>query len=279
MKEIEKGHFNIINYAGVDEMQQLVDGYNSMITKTSALIEQVKLEEEEKRNAELYALQAQINPHFLYNTLNSIRYLAKEQGSGEIEQIAISLISLSRASLDSDKFITIKQEIDLVMGYIAIMKIRYEDMFHYTCEIEPDLELCMIPRFSIQPLVENALFHGIVPNEKGNIMVRVLEKDGGILIEVEDSGIGIEQRHLQIIKKNLSGVHEDAIESKDRRSMKNIGLVNINDRIKMYFSPAYGLCIESCPESGTRVSVSIPKQYGSKTADRGGWNEENSYCG
>lgn len=270
MKEIERGNFNsVVNYSGTDEMQQLVDGYNSMIAKMGSLIDRVKLDEEEKRNAELYALQAQINPHFLYNTLNTIRYLAREREAGDIDQITASLINLSRASLDSDKFITIKQELDLVMDYIRIMKIRYEDMFDYKCEIEPNLEMFMIPRFSIQPLVENAIFHGIVPKGKGNITVRVLEKDGGIMVEVEDSGIGIERKQLRTIERCLLGVRKGIIASKVRRSMKNIGLVNIDNRIKMYFSPAYGLCIESHPGTGTRVQVSIPKRHGSEAEENG----------
>jgi two-component system sensor histidine kinase YesM len=260
MKEVEGGNFHsLVHYSGGDEMQQVVDGYNSMTAKMEALLNQIKKDEEDKRNAELYALQAQINPHFLYNALNSIRYLAREKGVDDIGRITASLINLSRASLDSDKFITIKQEMALVEDYVEIMKIRYGNIFRYHCEMEPDLSLYVIPRFSVQPLVENAVFHGILPKEGGNIMIRIVSLDGGILIEVEDTGVGIGKEDLKIIESQLVRGKEEAVLTGDRRPMKNIGLKNIDGRIKRYFSEGYGLSIISHSGEGTVVRIKIPR--------------------
>lgn len=276
MKKVEKGNLDsTVAYQNKNELLQLVEGYNSMLSKITTLIEQVKNKEQSKRQAELYALQAQINPHFLFNTLNSIRYLSKVYNAPEIRDITAALISLSSASLDSEKFITISHELELVNDYLYIQKIRYGDILDYSCTLDEAAGEYLIPRFSIQPIVENALFHGILPKGEGKILVSINMENNEIIISVTDNGIGIPELKLQEINNQLlSDEYKDySNDVSEIRKLKNIGLENINYRIKMNFSGAYGLSLYRNAKSGLCVKIIIPaiKEASAyeKSSDRG----------
>lgn len=261
MAKIETGDFDTqITYEKKDEFSKLIYGYNMMVTKIKALLGEVIEKEKTRRDAELYALQAQINPHFLYNTLNSIRYFAKTYQVPEIRDMTTALIQLSKASLSSEKFITIGKEIELTKQYLAIQKMRYGDILEITYEVEAGLEECMIPRFSIQPIVENALFHGILPVGEGRIDVRVSEMEQGIQIGIKDDGIGMEEGQITALNESLENGIGGGKRNGDISKLKNIGLENINYRIKMHYKagkPKLWLVKE---ERGTAVYIWIPER-------------------
>ena len=264
MSRIEKGDFNTkITYNRRDEFSTLINGYNIMVVKIKALLEELIEKEKTRRNAELYALQAQINPHFLYNTLNSIRYFAKAYNIPEIKEITSALIQLSKASLSSEKFISIGQEIALTKQYLAIQKIRYGDILKISYHIDSELKQCMIPRFSIQPIVENSLFHGILPQGQGEIEVVVSSRDNGVQISIRDDGIGMEKEQIDALNESLGNSIGKKEPKEDISKLKNIGLENIHYRIKMHYKngrPQLWLAKEN---PGTSVYIWIPEKiYG-----------------
>ena len=264
MSRIEKGDFNTkITYNRRDEFSTLINGYNMMVVKIKALLEELIEKEKTRRNAELYALQAQINPHFLYNTLNSIRYFAKAYNIPEIKEITSALIQLSKASLSSEKFISIGQEIALTKQYLAIQKIRYGDILKISYHIDSELKQCMIPRFSIQPIVENSLFHGILPQGQGEIEVVVSSRGNGVQISIRDNGIGMEEEQIDALNESLGNSIGKKEPKEDISKLKNIGLENIHYRIKMHYKngrPQLWLAKEN---PGTSVYIWIPEKiYG-----------------
>ena len=277
MKEVENGNLDsFVSYHNQDELLSLIDGYNSMLTQIRNLITQVKTKERSKRQAELYALQAQINPHFLYNTLNSIRYLAKLHNTPDIRDITVSLIHLSSASLSSDKFITISQELELVADYLHIQKVRYgEEVVYYHCQItSPDITEYLIPRFSIQPLIENALFHGILPKGHGQITVVLSKMETFILINIYDNGVGMSKEKISSLNNLLENdqYQEYSSDSFEVRKLKNIGIENINHRIKINFSNKFGINLSTNPSGGIHVQMKIP------VMKEEGYNENSIYC-
>lgn len=269
MAKIEKGDFDTqITYEKKDEFSRLIHGYNMMVAKIKLLLEEIIEKEKTKRNAELYALQAQINPHFLYNTLNSIRYFAKSYQVPEIRDMTTALIQLSKASLSSEKFITIGQEVDLTRQYLAIQKMRYGDILEITYEVEEGLEGCMIPRFSIQPIVENALFHGILPVGEGRIGVSVSGVGQGIQISIKDDGIGMEDEKIALLNESLENGIGGKKQKGDISKLKNIGLENINYRIKMHYKEGEPKLWLEKEEEGMAVYIWIPERiYGDGSKD------------
>lgn len=259
MKKVEQGNFDTkIEYSQKDEFSRVIHGYNLMIVKIKVLLQEIVEKEQTQRNAELYALQAQINPHFLYNTLNSIRYFAKIYKAPEIREITTALIQLSKASLSSEKFIRMRQELELTEQYLTIQKMRYGDIAEVTMEMEEDLEDCLIPRFSIQPAVENALFHGILPKGTGKIEVKVYKSGAGIRIQIRDDGIGIEKEQMEEINERLKMAVFSEEGNQEISRLKNIGLENINYRIRIYYGETEaGVRLEE-ENPGTRVEFYIP---------------------
>ena len=259
MKTVEQGNFDTkIEYNQKDEFSRVIHGYNLMVVKIKALLQEIVEKEQTQRNAELYALQAQINSHFLYNTLNSIRYFAKIYKAPEIREITAALIQLSKASLSSEKFICIRQELELTEQYLAIQKMRYGDIAEVTMEMEEELGDCLIPRFSIQPAVENALFHGILPKGNGKIEVKVHRSGAGIEIQIRDDGVGIEKEQMEEINERLKMAVFSEEGTQEISRLKNIGLENINYRIRIYYGETEaGVRLEE-ENPGTRVEFYIP---------------------
>lgn len=261
MKEIEEGNFETkIHYEKKDEFLPLIKGYNLMVAKIGTLLEEVVEKEKNRRNAELYALQAQINPHFLYNTLNSIRYFARVYHAPEIGEMTNALISLSKASLSSEKFITVEQELELTRQYLAIQKMRYGDILRFSCQLEKGMEACLIPRFSIQPLVENALFHGILPKGEGKAEVQICARSQGLLIKIQDDGIGMSEDEIRRANDRLQhGIFGEKGQG-DISGLKNIGLENINYRIHIHYKGKGAGVYLKGKEEGLQVILWIPER-------------------
>lgn len=236
-----------------DEIGTLARAYNLMMEQIQEDEKQIAWEQKEKRIAEINALQAQINPHFLYNTLNSIAWLAIDQGAQDSASLANLLASYYRTSLSKGhEFITIKEEITHVLHYLQIQQIRYPELFDFRITVEDEILDQPVVRIILQPLVENAIYHGIKPKEnKGFISIigRMLDADT-IEIRVEDDGVGLPKSTLDLINKHL---HDGIFHSES-----GYGIYNVNARIQLTYGPEYGLVIESVEYVKTSSIVRIP---------------------
>lgn len=234
------------------EVTMLNDSLNTMIDKINELLEQVKKEQISLRKAEFELLQSQINPHFLYNTLDTIVWLAESGEQKKVVRMVGSLSDFFRASLNQGKdIVSIREELMHVRSYLEIQQVRYQDIMQYEINIPEELNPYMIPKITIQPLVENALYHGI-KNKRGLgkiIITGVKEKDYFRLI-IEDNGIGINKDRLMQIRNEITNNKLDG---------KGIyGLYNVNERIRLNFGEEYGVSIESNYGEGTTVSIKLP---------------------
>ena len=244
------------HYSG--EVGELGDAFNSMTEQTNNLIGLVKKEQQDKREAELRILHEQIKPHFLYNTLDTIQWMAKDYNATDIIDIVHSLSRFFRISLSQGKeMITIAEEVEMVRNYLEIQKCRYEDLFEFEIQIVPEILNCRIIRLSLQPLVENALYHGIKESEKdtGLLLIRGQidpEKESDILLEVEDDGAGMSDERLDELNGWLS--------SKDRgEDVTAYAILNVNDRIRIMYGDGYGLRLRKREGGGTISRLRIHK--------------------
>jgi len=253
MNLVKEGNLNVeVKNESRDEIGQVTRNFNTMLSQIRQLIENVKNKEKEKRKAELAALRAQINPHFLSNTLNTVRCLAHTQKAYNIENILVSLIELLHVSMDiRDDFIPISKEISYVRSYMEIMSYRDYGSFSIVCEVEPELEDSLVPKLILQPLVENALIHGLKhKNVGGQIIVRVTGDNSNVYISVTDNGQGIPPDVLPNIIKPKS--------DDETLAFSGIGLSNVDSRIKMLFGNNYGLYVDSIYQMYTTVEVVLP---------------------
>ncbi len=264
MKTLESNRWpEPIKVTSHDELKILVEGYNKMIIDVKSLVQQVKSEQSEKMAFELKnlklrleLLQSQINPHFIHNTLNGIKYLAMENKSDQLIEVIESFNLLLRASMSINRdFITVLQEIECVRSFINIFQMRYDYEVDIKIHIDPTLESRIIPKLILQPLVENSLYHGILAKgEEGVITVVVIPSGTNMFIKVKDNGVGV---NLDTIVKVLSQDVDQAIKVTNK-GFNNVGLRNINDRLKLYYGEEHQLQIESIEGEGTTVSFTIP---------------------
>lgn len=207
------------------------------------------------KKAQSIALQSQINPHFLYNTLGTIHWMAMSlsKGENEVSRMTANLAELMRLSLETqDNLIAIRDEIEHAKKYIEIEKIRFESMFDVIWEIEDEIKAYMVIKITLQPVVENAIYHGIKQKkEKGLIVIRGAAHGERIVLEVEDNGVGMEDEDVALLNSELE---KDYI-----KEDHNIGLKNVNQRIKLIFGEGYGVTLISEKKKGTKVKIEIPK--------------------
>ncbi len=235
------------------EIQTLSDGFEHMVERLNQLIEQNRQEQIRLRSAELALLQAQINPHFLYNTLDTIVWLTEMEKNEQAVEMVTSLSAFFRSSLSNGRdIITLREEEQHVRSYLEIQQVRYKDILDYSIEIDASLAEYEIPKLTLQPLVENALYHGI-KQKRGQGFIRVSGTPCGdtISLIVEDNGAGMDEECLKKVRGAL--VREQEI---------GFGLSTVHERLQLLFGPEYGLQIDSEAGKGTRVSVKIPKRSG-----------------
>ncbi|GIK39851.1 MAG: histidine kinase [Chloroflexota bacterium] len=244
----------------VDEITELGLNFNIMIGRIRELLAAKIKEQEHLKKAELRALQAQINPHFLYNTLDTIIWLAEANKTAQVIEIVRALSSFFRIALSKGQdWITIHQEIEHVRSYLTIQKMRYRDILDYKIEVDEDILDGVILKLTLQPLVENALYHGIKNKRNGGtITVRARRTDQNVvLLEVQDDGVGFTSYKLAQIQQEINNDSEE-IALKE----SGFGLENVNKRIKLFYGKQYGLSIDSHYLEGTRVTVTIPLKDG-----------------
>lgn len=253
MKKVEQGEFDIcIDVKGEDEVNHLSKTFNIMVSKIRSLMEQIIEEQEAIRKSELKALQAQINPHFLYNTLDSIVWMNENHKYESVTIMVAALARLFRISINKGKdIISVQDELEHAKAYLTIQKIRYKERFEYEFEIEDAVLMYKTLKLILQPIIENAIYHGIEPlHETGFIKIKASLLNDGILMQVIDNGYGIKP---DVLKNILQ------IESKKENAL-GVGVKNVHERIQLYFGKEYGLKIESELDVGTTVSIWIPRE-------------------
>ena len=255
MKVAEKGNLSVrAETKGTDEMNRLGLGFNSMIAEIEELIHDVYISNYKKKEAELNALQAQINPHFIYNTLESIRMMAKINGDEDASQMLFVLGKLLRYGINAKKqIVTVTEEIDHLKDYIKLQNHRFDDKFELIIDVSEDLLQTKIIKLVFQPVVENAIFHALETIEgKGLIKLRGLRQGADAVFEISDNGAGMTEGQLETLNGSINDfeVQHDG--------SRGIGLRNINERIKLYFGSEYELKIHSTLNEGTRVVIKIP---------------------
>lgn len=239
MKKAQTGdltvHFDN-HYKG--EIGQLGDAFNSMVDKIKDLLELVYKEQKNKREAELKILHEQIKPHFLYNTLDTIQWMAKKYHAQDIVEIVLALSNFFRISLSQGKeYITVEKEAEMVRNYLDIQKFRYEDLFEYHMDFEETIMKCQILKLSLQPLIENAIYHGIKESDldHGTIWIKGYKDECGRLVfVVEDNGAGITEEKCRQLNEWLS-------QKEREKDVKAYGILNVNDRVKIAYGEEYGL--------------------------------------
>lgn len=255
MAKIDEGNFEVfVNYTGNDEIAILSKSFKKMIEKVNTLINEVYLLDIEKKQAEINALQSQINPHFLFNTMESIRMNLWRKKDFETSEIIQKFAKLLRKTIEwkTDK-ITIKQELDLIETYLSIQKYRYKDKFNFEIRIDESFKDYTIPKFSLQPIVENAIYHGIEMKKGTGLLEIYTELDANFLkIIVKDDGVGIESDRLKYLKEQL--LTTSSQNNKDR-----IGIWNVHERLRLFFGIDFGLNIESTKDLGTTFELLLPK--------------------
>jgi len=251
MSEVEKGNFDIqVLVDSTREIGMLARAFNLMVVRIRELMAQVVKEQEFKRKSELNALQAQINPHFLYNTLDSIVWMAENDKSAEVVRMTSALARLFRASISKgSELVPIRNEVEHISNYLTIQKMRYRDKLDFCIDVDDAIKGNLTLKVLLQPLVENAIYHGI-KNKYGTGTIRITgEREGEtIVLRVNDNGVGMDEE----TRKSLLSPATDA------KQGKGVGLMNVHERIRLYFGKIYGLTIDSEPDEGTTVTVKFP---------------------
>lgn len=249
MKSVEEGNLSFVLPAdtGIAEFDQLTLSFNKMTEQLNELVELTREEEAKLAEAERKELEAQLNPHFLFNTLNTIKALARLNGQDEIYTISIKLGKLLRSSLNKNESeCTLKESLELAEGYLMIQKIRFKDKISFEINADESVLDIKAPRLILQPLVENAIIHGLEPLTVAGKVVVTIARDGDqILISVKDNGIGFDSSYIENDMENLAKNH-------------HVGLYNTYRRLQMRYSDNLYFKIESKPREGTLVEIRLP---------------------
>ncbi|WP_018758269.1 cache domain-containing sensor histidine kinase [Paenibacillus terrigena] len=260
VKMMGEGHLNTpIPVSGIYEVEQLSRRYHVMLQQIRHLMDQIIVEQEAKRKSELDVLQAQINPHFLYNTLNSVIRLVEKGQSSEAVTAITSLSRFFRISLSKGKnFISVQEELEHIRHYLIIQTIRYKNKFHYTIEAEDEVLHFLTMKLILQPIVENAIVHGIeLMADRGMIRISAKVDAGKLLFEIADNGLGMSRDALDQLLKNTPNSAQGS----------GVGVRNVNQRIQLHYGPDYGIQFESEIEEGTTVRIYLPVEIAQKEGE------------
>ena len=245
---------------GSKEIIQLDATFNEMMRRIRYLADKLLQEQENQRKSELKALQNQINPHFLYNTLDSIIYMIDKGENQKAEEMIVALSKFFRISISRGKtIIPLKDEVEHVRNYLLIQKIRFGDQFTYSIDVDPSLYQYSCIKLILQPLVENAIEHGLNDNESGGqIEIIGTQNESYIILKIKDNGYGISEEKLEQIYKSF---HDDSIH-------QGVGLKNVYQRIKIYYGEEADIKIDSLFDEGTIISIYIPKKKAVKNEEK-----------
>ena len=251
MRQFEKNAdtFTYAPVGGAREVQELSESFSHMVVKIQHLMETVRREEINLRKTELKALQAQINPHFLYNTLDSIAWMCEQGRNDEAVQMVNALAQLFRISISrGHELIPIRSELRHAESYLKIQKHRYKNQFSYRFDVDESCLDFLCNKITLQPIIENAIYHGINGLvDEGEIVITLRADGSDVVFTVADNGVGMEEEQIQAILR------------KERSDHTGIGIKNVNDRLKIYFGEGYGITIDSEPDVGTTVTIRMPQ--------------------
>jgi len=233
------------------EVKAMIRQFNKMMIKISELMERVVLEQSAQRRSELKALQSQINPHFLYNTLDSIIWLIENNKNREAGEVVVALSNLFRSSISKDSVtVPLRDEIEHVSNYLLIQNFRYSDSFDYELDVDEDALDCPTMKLILQPIVENCIYHGLKNKiDRGIIQIKAKREGDFLVLSVTDNGYGMRQEAITDLYRSFEG--ED--DSDDR-----VGLKNIYQRIRFYYGGDAEMRIESEPDEGTTITIKEP---------------------
>lgn len=250
MHEVESGNLEErIEIDRQDELGELSENFNTMARELKEYMELQVRHQQELNDANIAMMQAQLNPHFLYNTLDTIKWVAKANHVPEQVTLASGLAKILRTSISEGKFILFSEELKLVECYADIQRIRFNGNFTFDMEVPMELEDCIVPKLIVQPIVENAIIHGLAGREDGHVFLNAYEKENCLHIEVTDDGCGME---AEIIEQ---------LNTHDRNNLKgHIGFYNVDTIIRLYYGEGYGLHAELLQGGGTRVSIVLPEK-------------------
>lgn len=253
MKEMEEGNLTVhVEPAGQSEIRTMIHSFNRMVRELKASIEENEQVQQKKHQAEVRALQSQINPHFLVNTLNSIRFMAQVSKFDGIRKMAEALIKILSCSFrGSISFYTVREELDVLDSYIYLMKIRYSDGFEVVYDIDETCLDCKVPRLILQPIVENSIVHGLAEKEDdiGHLTVRLKASGDSLIFTVEDDGRGMTEEEIRQLLTPRERAEGDNT---------SIGVENVLSRLKLNFGSRYGIRMESQPGQYTKTILTIP---------------------
>lgn len=253
MKQLEKGDFEVrLDYDSDNEIGKIYKRYNAMAAEIKNLMEVIRKEEKKKKEAYIKVLQAQIKPHFLYNTLFTIKCLASIKKQPQIEELLDSLIKLLMASISKGgEFVSVYEEIDYIKNFALIQKYRFEDKFKVIFDISSEIQDCIVPKLILQPIIENSIVHGM-DGEISFIEVKIEGRLEGedIVFRIRDNGKGIDADKINMMLQ--------VWENNNKNGFNGMGIKNVNERIKLYFGEQYGLYYLSNIENGTEVIIRLP---------------------
>lgn len=245
-------YVEINEVSGISEIEELETTYNYMIKDINCHIKELIKTQKEKRKFEIYALQMQINPHYVFNTLSSIKFLIWQGNKDKSIEVLDSFILLLRNTISkTDEFITMKEEIDNLKHYVLINNTRYGDRIDVQYFIMPNCYDYLVPKLILQPFIENSFFHGFPSGEEGRIEIFIKEENENLNIRIIDNGVGIESDKLEDMKNS---------KKPSSKGLSGIGVNNVNDRIKLIYGNDYGISIKSEVGKGTEIIVLLPKQ-------------------
>lgn len=266
--ELEEGNLEAeISIRGSYEIQHLGRSITTMAQQIQVLMKDIVAEHESKRKSEFATLQSQINPHFLYNTLDIIVWMIENEQKSEAVKVVTALARFFRISLSRGKsIISVGDELEHVRNYLMIQHMRFKNKFSYQIEAETDVLALASLKLTLQPLVENAIYHGMeFMDGDGEILIRAWKEKDELFFLIEDNGLGM-------LKEQVERLFSDTSHVPSRRG-SGIGVRNVNERIKLYFGEMYGLTIDSEPDEGTRIYIRLPAVSYDELAQKEGFNE------
>lgn len=256
MKETEKGDLSVrFDPSGEDEINKLGQTFNNMLEQIQMLLDKVYEEEEEKRQAQLKIVQEQFKPHFLYNTLDTINWMARDYGADDVVKLVDALTDMFRISLSKGKdYIKISEELKYISSYLYIQKIRYSEKVTYEITADDDCMDVVIPKLILQPLVENAIYHGVkLKRTPGHLYIRVEKDNDRVALSVEDDGKGMDKEQLHALSEMLQS-------SEKPRENDSFGLFYVKERLRLKYGSNYEIKAFSKVDEGTKIVLCIPRE-------------------
>ena len=248
MDSVRQGDFSVqLDIDREDELGRLADSFNLMTREYRDNLERSVQRQRELNDIQIRMMQAQLNPHFLYNTLDSMKWMGITHQVPQIAELATDLATILRTSISPEEFLTLEEELELIDRYLEIQYIRFEDRFSCEIDVEERFQHCLIPKLALQPLVENAIIHGVADQNDGYIKITAAQEGADLILSVRDNGCGIPEDVLAVLNsgdKRIPGRH--------------LGLYNVDQITRLHFGPGYGIRAESRPGEGSCVRLRVP---------------------